>query len=483
MDNDLSAKTLKNIGFNASARVAMLLLSAAASVILARNLSASDYGIVGFAMIFIGFLTEFSDLGISSAVIQKSQLDEKGLYTGFTIRGALGIAIFAICFLFAPLAKLFCDNEAVVVVIRVLSLNFLIGSFTFLPSSLLTRALNYRKLVVPQVVAAILNFLVSIVLALNGFKYWSIVVANLFAAMASVIIINLINPVKIRFYFDKKRASELVHFGMDVFFSGIVIFCIFNADNFIIGTVRGPKVLGYYAVAFNWGALVSGILFTTVHTVLFPTFSKMQQDRDGIKAAYLKILEYVSFAGVLANLTLLVISKEFLIYILGRNTQKWLPALTSLRILCIYGLVRTLLEPVGQVIMGIGRTRLLLKANLVAAIIELALLFPALKYFGIEGVATIATVAYASQYFVFYPQLKRDLNLRLQELWDSVAPAIYSSGVLILIFIVYEKILSGGVITLFQKMVLSLVSYSLLYGFITKWKIIKESRVLLSKIL
>src|SRR3989338_9817209 len=105
--NDLKIKTVKNIGFSAFSNIVKFLLSAVASIILAQILSPSDYGVVGFAMIFINFLARFSDLGISDAVIQRNQLDDRGLYTGYTTKFILGIVAFAVVFLLSPLVKLF----------------------------------------------------------------------------------------------------------------------------------------------------------------------------------------------------------------------------------------------------------------------------------------------------------------------------------------------------------------------------------------
>lgn len=129
MSENLKIKTLANISYTAVTRILLFALQAAVSVVLARNLSSSDYGIVGFATIFIGFLFQFSDLGMGSAVIQKGNLDETGLYTGFTIQLILGTVIFTIAFFLSPLAKPFFDNDAVEIVIKVLSVTFLLNSF------------------------------------------------------------------------------------------------------------------------------------------------------------------------------------------------------------------------------------------------------------------------------------------------------------------------------------------------------------------
>ena len=204
MHNNIKILTLKNIGYNASSRIIVFSLSAVASVILARNLEPSDYGVVGFALIIIGFFSRFSDLGINSAVIQKSNLDSIDLYTGFTIKFLLGFCLFAITFAIAPLSIYFLDHPATSTVIRVLALNFIISSFTFLPSCLLTRELNYRRLLIPQMGAAIINSLLSIIMALSGFKFWSIVLANIMSSVISVLLFNLVKPINYKFSINKR---------------------------------------------------------------------------------------------------------------------------------------------------------------------------------------------------------------------------------------------------------------------------------------
>jgi lipopolysaccharide exporter len=484
VEADLKTKTVKNIGFNAFANVAKFLLSAVASIILAQRLSPSDYGVVGFAMIFITFLARFSDLGITDAVIQRNQLDERGLYTGYTTKFILGIAVFSIVFLLSPLAKVFFDNSAIENVIKVLSFSFIISTFGFLPTCMLTRELNYKRLIIPQLVSAALNSGLSIILALSGFNYWSIVLANIAGAVGSVFAANLIHPIKIRFKFDKKIFREFLSFGGNLFLSGLVIYLLFNADNFVIGTLIGSIGLGLYAIAFNWGSMISGRLYEVVHSVLFPTFSRIQNDTNKLKESYLKVLEYVTFIGVIANLTLFLCAKEFLYFVLGHSTDKWMPALTTFKIMLVYGIIRAFLEPIANVLMALGKSKLLLKANMIAGAIELSLLYPVAKYFGIEGVAILVTIAYSVQYFVYFPFLKKEIALDYSALWTFVKPTLISITVLTTLVFASEGLGSMGVslFSFVQKLLLCIVGYALIYSSITKWKLVKESLAMINSL-
>src|SRR6202000_549758 len=132
-------------------------------------------------------------------------------------------------------------------------------------------------------------------------------------------------------------------------------------DNFLVGASMGSTRLGYYALAFTWGSFICGILTATVNNVLFPAFSAIQHDLVAVRRWYLKTVDLVAFIAVVANTALLANAHFFLVTFLGRGTNKWVPATTSLEILCVYGILRAMTEPIGPCIMACGQTRTMLR--------------------------------------------------------------------------------------------------------------------------
>jgi len=476
MNSSYKLKTFENVGYNALGKIIQLFFQSAANIILARNLVSSDYGIAGFAMIVVGFVAQFGDMGISTAAVQVKKLDEEGLYTGFTIKAALGLVVCAAALVLAPLAGLFFDRAGIVNVVKLLSLNFVINSFAFLPNITLIRELNYRKLLTPQLASVAVNSVLAIFLARKGFGYWSIILANILSTAVFVIVLNIVRPVKIRFQYNPEKAAEFLRFGGNVFFTGLLAFLIFNVDNFIIGVFKGAKDLGYYALAFTWGSMICGILGGVVLSVIFPTLSKLQGDLLRLKKAYLRVLEYVSFFGILVNAGLLMVSREFLYLLLGRGGEKWLPALGSLQILCIYGVLRLIMEPAGYFILAVGKSGSLLRAQMIVAAVELALIYPALKIFGIEGVAVAVTVAYIFEYIALYPVLYRKLSLGLSEWIAPVLPAFVSGFLAAGAVAAAAAVMPLSFAGMAGKIALFIFVYCAAYGIMTKWKMAAEIR-------
>ncbi len=451
----------------------MYVFSAIASIILGRCLLASDYGIVSFAFIFINFMGNFADFGIGSALIQRKELDESALYTAFTLKCIMGGVALVVTFMLSVLAPLFFDNPQIVVIIRLLSLYFLITIISFLPISLLTKEMDFKKISIAEISLSLVNSLLAIILALNGYGYWSIVVAFLCANVVSAIMLYLFRPVTFRFRLDRKELREFINFGGYLFLSGLLVFFIFNLDNFIIGSVNGSKDLGYYAIAYNWGSMICVILYMVVLRVVFPLMVKLQGEDQQIRNAYLKTVEYTGYLVVLVNILLFAVSKEFLVCILGNNSDKWLPALTSLRILCFYGILRGLLEPIGQVIIANGDTKILFKANIVATIFEAVAVYPALKYYGIEGVAATVTFAYLLQYLVYYFYLKNRMQVGILNIAKAVWPSFCAALPMVFLYPFIAGYHEGSVVFFLAKASVMAILYIATLGIITRWEIFK----------
>ena len=164
---------------------------------------------------------------------------------------------------------------------------------------------------------------------------------------------NLIGPMR----------GNICGFGVPLLGGGVLVFLVFNMDNFLVGSRMGSAKLGYYALAFTWGSFICGLLSDTVNNVMLPAFSAIQDDTAAMRRWYLKTVDMVGFVAVVANTALLANAHFFLMTFLGKGTDKWLPAATALKILCIYGIMRVITEPLGNCIVARGRTKMLLHAD------------------------------------------------------------------------------------------------------------------------
>jgi lipopolysaccharide exporter len=473
MSESLKNKTIANISYSAAGKVISFIFQAVTNIILSREIGASDYGIVGFAMIFVNFLKSFGDLGINIAAMQRKELDDRALNIAFTLKFVLGIIVYLVAFIAAAFAPKFFNNPSIVIVIRLLAINILLYSFSFMPGVVLARKLNFKYITISETILYIVSSILAATMALLGYKFWSIVIANVVSNLAFVVAMNCFSPNRMRFAFDISIAKEYLRYGSKIFFSGLLSFAVYNLDNFVIGAVAGDKQLGYYVIAFNWGSMICVIITGTVLNVLFNTLSSIQDETEKTVRAYKKIIEYVALLSVLFNVVLFCVSDEFLVYVLGKSTDKWIPSLIALKILCAYGIARSLLQAVSTYFAARGMAGIVLKANLLVAAIEIILVYPAILYGSIEFVAVVVLVAYLASAYIYINDLKL-INMSARDLWKPIQPSIIALVTTLAFYYVVIDRVPSSFAMLFVKSTLLVSAYLLAYGVVTKFKLYRQ---------
>lgn len=437
---------------------------------MSRELVASDYGIVNFAMIMVNLMRLLSDVGINNAAVQRKELNDEALGTAFTLKLLIGVVIYLILYGLSGFAVNFFDDPNVVTVIRVLALTIIINSFAFIPCTKLSRELRLKEIVIAETANTLSSSLIAVAMAVNGFKFWSIVAGFIASNAVFVVIVNCYQPGRITFALNRDIAADLVKYGSHVLLAGLVSFAVYNFDNLVVGSVGGASQLGYYGLAFNWGSMVCSIMSAVVLSVLFPTFSRMQDNKVKMKQAYLDVLQYTAIFSVLWNLTLFCVADRFLVHVLGKGTDKWLPALDSLRIFCVYGVARSLIEPANTLLMASGNARQVLKSGALVALIELLFIYPAIRYGSITVVSAVVLVAFLFQVFLLRKYIAHAYGITFRDVAAILSPAVGVAVVVGGIYFLVNTILINNIPGLIVAVIAVCSLYLVAYGSITHWQ-------------
>ena len=470
------AKTFRNIVYAGITKGITVLCVALTTMVVARNLSASDYGVVGFATIIIMFLLQFSEMGLFHAAVQRPVLETRSLQTLLTLKAILGCGAFVVALLIAPFARHFLDHPATGNVIRILALNFMVSTIGFLPRIVLTREMNYRALVIPTVAGSVVQCILAVVLVLNGWSYWAVVIGNVGAALSTGIVLQFMRRIPIRFRLDWPDAQEYLRFGVPLFASSLLSFFILNLDNFLVGTSMGSIQLGYYALAFTVPTFIVRLLSETVNNVLLPTLSKIHDDPIAMRRWYLKTIDLTAFVAVIANTTLLINAHWFLVTFLGKGTDKWLPAETALQILCVYGILRSCTEPIAPCLMALGETKTLSRSNVLVGAVEVILLLLALRSGRIEMVAAAVLVAYSCSAIYLLPFLRRELCIGIPDIVAQVWPLGPALVMGIIVTSLLPASLGSTTLGLAGRGLVTAAVVALTHGLCTRFRCFHEAR-------
>lgn len=464
-----------NVVYAALSKGVTLLCAAVTTMVVARNLSASDYGVVGFATIIIGFLLQFADMGLLRAAIRRPALGPHSLETAFTLKAVLSLGAFIVALLISPFARHFLDHPATANVIRILALNFLVSTIGFAPRVLLTREMNYRSLMVPAAVAAVAQCIAVVLLISRGWSYWAVVIGDVISTLTAGVVLQLIMQFPARFHFEWADAREYLRFGIPLFGSGVLIFVIMNLDNFLVSASMGSVRLGYYALAFTWATFICMLLNETVNNVLLPALSRVQDDPIALRRWYLKTVDLTAFVSVIANTSLLINAHWFLVTFLGKGSDKWLPAQVALQILCIYGIFRAIVEPISPCLMARGDTKTLWNASLLIVAVEIVLLLLALRTGKIELVAAAMLISYPFAFVGLMPFLRKELSVGLGDIAAQIWPVIPAMVAGCAFSTLLPASLGNTMLTLAVRGLITAAIVALAHGLCTRFRCFHET--------
>ena len=435
----LKNKTMHGILWVSISNILLKFINFTISVILARLLEPSDFGLVAIALIVVNFFEIFRDLGIGPALIHRKEDRGAAADTAFFIFPAVAVIFYAVSYFIAPAAADFFREEEVETLIRVLSLTFVIWSLGSLPRTLLTKDLEFKKLVIPQLLPKISYGAVAVVMALQGFGVWSLVAGRLVLEVMSVITIWLALDWRPSLRFDRRIALELFSYGKYVIFAGILVFMISVIDITFIGRLLGSTELGYYSIAFGVAGLFTLQLSTLVSQVMFPAFSRIQDDMDKLGWAYLKTLKYLSLIAFPAAFGIISVAWYFIKVVYG---DKWLPAVAVLQVLCLYGLSKACLNTTETLYLAAGQPKIMIKINLLQLILMAVLIYPLTLKYGIFGTGIAAVIPSAIMVFLTFHEAGKIIDKSFLTIVRTIAPAAAGSLIMVSLVMILQQLIS-----------------------------------------
>lgn len=395
---------------------------------LVRLLDPQAFGLVALAMTVLVIVDQVQNAGAAAALVYRRHDVPVAAGSAFLFVLCSSTALFVLAQFASPLVADLFRTPELTNVLRVMSFLLITRSLGAIPLALLERNIDFRSRSVCELTGALGQAGVALGLAVSGFGVWSIVVGQIAGSALESMLAWAVAPLRP----DPRKASlsvmrELVRFGRYVSGANILNIANNTADNVVIGRVLGATALGFYAVAYRLADFPNTVIAHIVGRVMFPVYSLLQDELARFRRAFIQNLQRIAVLALPVSVTILVCAEPI---VLGLFGEKWEDAVVPLRILAVYGLVKSFSSPGGEVFKGAGRPQL----GLMVGALQLAILVPALVVLvradGIEGAALAMLIAVA-----VCGVLKLGLALRLLEggvleLGRALAPSFLCSAVL-----------------------------------------------------
>jgi O-antigen/teichoic acid export membrane protein len=341
------------------------------SIIIARIVSPSAYGLIVMVQVFLSFSQLFIDGGFTNALIQKKDRDETDYCTVFIFNMAVAICLYIILFFAAPFVAAFYKEPQLTTIMRVISLNLLLSSLSIVQRTRLTIDLDFKTQTKAGLIAVIISGTIGVICAYRGFEVWALVIQGLVSQFLVSVALMYFSRWRPKFVFSFSSFKRLFSFGSKLMLSNILTSIYLNIANLIIGKKYSPSDLAFYNRGFTLSQVPSTNLSDVLNRVIYPVLTQAQDDLSYLKREYLRYLHFTHYIIIPLLGLLLVLAEPFIEVIL---TQKWLFAVPYLRIFCINFMFYPLMQQSGNPVAAIGHSGILLKAQIVKRCVSFVIL-------------------------------------------------------------------------------------------------------------
>jgi PST family polysaccharide transporter/lipopolysaccharide exporter len=458
---DLATQTIRSGFWETAINVSTRLLELLVLIVLANLLAPQDFGLIGIALLIIGALNRFSRLGLNQALIHhEDERIDPYLNTVWILNLCRGILLATLTFVSAPFVADFFREPLVTDLLRFLALSPLLKAVSNPGVVYFEKALQFHRKFIYRVTGSLANSTVALGFGIVYQNVWALAFGFIAADLVRFPLSYWIHEFRPKFAFDVDRASELIGYGKWITASSMVYFLLDEGDDFVVGWLITSAALGFYRMAYRIGNAPATEITNVIGDVIFSAFSKLQHDTQALQDAFLRTIQVTTLVSFPTSVGVVVVAPVFVRGFMG---QEWMPMVTAMQILAIYGFLLSFTETFHKLWKAVGHPEYVTKIGVLRLIIMAVLIFPAISRYGIEGVALTILGAYLA---VTLPinlyLLDRTTSMELRPIAGEVSyPLVASLLMGTIVFGTRQAIAPGSAVLEFLLLViLGVCSYS-----------------------
>lgn len=383
MKNGFKSKILSGLVWTFAERICAQLVSFIISIILARLLLPEEYGVITLVLVFINIANVFVTDGFGQSLIQKNDADKKDFSTIFTISIVLSIILYIFLFFSSTYIAKIYDIPLLSPIIKVLSLKIPISALSTMQHAYVSKNMLFKKFFYSTLFGTLISGCIGIFMAYLGFGVWALVAQYLLNTCIDTLVLFFTIPWKPSFSFPTKNTKPLIKYAWRLTAMGLINTGYSELRNIMIGKKYTTSELAYYNRGDQFPSLVIKNVNTSIGNVMFPVFSKINDNIEELKRIGRKTMKMTTFIIFPLLIFLFMMAKPIVNVVL---TDKWLLCVPFLQVNCLFWMTQPLQTTNLQIIKATGRSDLCLKLEILKKIIGIFLLITSIP-FGVMAVA------------------------------------------------------------------------------------------------
>lgn len=369
--DSLKQKTISGLFWQFAQKAVGQVVSFAISVVLARLLMPEEFGVVALAGMFTVLIGIFIDCGFGNALIQKKEADDIDFSTIFWAQTIFATIVYALLYSAAPLLGDIFHTPELCPVVKVMGLGMILGTFGGIQNVVVTRRMAFKVYFYMTLIGTALSGGIGIFLAYRGWGVWALVFQGLAATIINTITVFAQVRWIPKFIFSTDRFKELFGISSKFMLSGLIGTAFGQLKGYTIGMKYMAADLAYYNRGEGVPQIFTKNIDASINSVLFPVFSKLQDDKPAVKNAMRRAMKTSSFLLFPMLLGMAAIS-ENLVYIL--YTEKWAPCIPFMQAFCIGECFSIMNTTNLQALRGLGKVDTILKLEIYKKPVMIAIL-------------------------------------------------------------------------------------------------------------
>ena len=438
-------------------RISAQLVTTIVSIVLARLLDPTHYGVISIVTVFISLCNVFVASGMGSALVQRNSIDDVDYNTAFSLNMLLSIGLYALLYFLAPLISAIYGMPILCNVIRVMGIRLPFAAINSIQEARVQREMAFQKFFITTLSGTIFSAIVGIILAYKGAGVWALVAQYLTNAIVNTFALSFVNKWMPKFQLSRDRAKSIFTFGSKVLSSQFISTLTVDIRSLIIGKVFGSSELAYFDQGKKYPALVVNNVNAALNKVMLPVYSKQQDNIMQLKS----MLRHSINVGIYILAPILIgfaaVSDTFVSLIL---TEKWLPCVPFLQIFCFSYLTRPLESSCHQALLALGKAELVLKILMIVDAANIIfILVTVFIYHDLLLTAIGALLATLVSIICFMVAAKIEIAYQYKEQLSDIIPTLIMSVMMYLGVRYLGQFINSDILRLLAQIAVGIIIY------------------------
>ena len=331
MSETIRKKAIRGVVWSAVEKFSRQGLMTLFTILIARQLSPSDYGLVAMLSIFLIIAQVFVDSGFVEALIQKQDRTETDFSATFWFNIGVALLVYIALLLFSPLIAGFYDEPLLGELLPWMALVFVINAFRTVQQAKLNIAMDFRRQAWISIIAISVSGGAGLWMAYNGFGVWTLVWQPLLQNFLNVLLLWISAGWMPSLVFSGRSFKNLFGFGSKLLMSRTLNAVYTQGSFLLVGKFFSPSAAGLYSQSTQMTSFIPAAISDVVARVAYPIECELQDNDKELQRRFFQMLRMTCFILFPLMMGIAALAEPAVRLLL---TEKWLDAVPLMRILC-----------------------------------------------------------------------------------------------------------------------------------------------------